>query len=221
MLCYFLPYFTNLCWSLTTEYSNPQYSLQFRRHSSRLLGYKRIDHMEFSFQRWAVHLYFLQWWKCSITVLPNAVFVLYLFSNSVVSNSLWSYGEQHARLPCPSPTPGVYSNSCPLSWWCYLTISSSVVLFSSCLQSFPTPRSFPMSWLFASDDQSIAYSTSASVLPMNIQGWFPSGWTGLILQSKGLSRVFSNITVQNHQFFGTQPSIWSNSNIHTWLQEKQ
>ena len=169
MLCYFLPYFTNLCWSLTTEYSNPQYSLQFRRHSSRLLGYKRIDHMEFSFQRWAVHLYFLQWWKCSITVLPNAVFVLYLFSNSVVSNSLWSYGEQHARLPCPSPTPGVYSNSCPLSWWCYLTISSSVVLFSSCLQSFPTPRSFPMSWLFASDDQSIAYSTSASVLPMNIQ----------------------------------------------------
>ena len=207
MLCYFLLYFTNSYWSLTTEYSNPQYSLQFRRRS-RLLGYIRIDNMELSFQRWAVHLYFLQWWKCSITVLPNAVFVLYLFSHSVMPDSLWSYGEQHARPPCPSPTPGVYSNSCPLSWWCHPTISPSVVPFSSCLQSFPTSEYFPMSWLLASDGQSIGYLTSASVLPMNSQGWFPLGLTGLIsLLSKGLSRVFSNTTVQKQQFFGTQLSL--------------
>ena len=127
------------------------------------------------------------------------------FSHSVVSDSLWPHGLQHARLPCPSPTPGVYSNSCPLSRWCHPPISSSVIPFSSCLQSFPAAGSFPMSQFFESGNQSIGVSASALVLPMNIQDWFPLGWTGWIsLQSKGLSRVFSNIIVQKHQFFGTQ-----------------
>ena len=109
-----------------------------------------------------------------------------------MSNSLWPHGLQHTRLPCPSPTPGACSNSCPLSQWCHPTISSSVVLFSSYLQSFPASGSFPMSQFFASDGQSIGASTSASVLPMNIQDWFPLGWSGWIsLLSKGLSRVFS------------------------------
>ena len=113
------------------------------------------------------------------------------------------------------------SNSCPLSQWCYPTISSSAALFSFCLQSFPASGSFPMSWLFTSGGQSIGVSALASVLPMNIQDWFPLGGTGWIsLQSKGLSRVFSNTTVQKHQFFGTQPSLQSTSHIHTWLLEK-
>ena len=119
--------------------------------------------------------------------------------SSVVSDSLWPHEPQHARPPCPSPTPRVYPNSCPLSWWCHPTIPSSVVPFSSCLQSFPVSGSFPMSQLFTSGGQCIG--GSASVLPMNIQDWFPLGLTGLILQSKGLSRVFSNPTVQMHQFF--------------------
>ena len=128
------------------------------------------------------------------------------FSHSVMSNALRPYGLQHTRLPCPSPTPRVYSNSCPLSWWCHPTISSSVVPFS-CLQSFPASGSFPMSQFFASGGQSIRASSSASVFPMNIQGWFPLGWTGWIsLQSKGLSRVFFNTTVQKHRFFGDQLS---------------
>ena len=119
------------------------------------------------------------------------------FSLSVVSTSLQTHGLQHARLPCPSPTPGPSSNSCPSSWWCHPTISSSVVPFFSCLQSFPASESFPKSQFFASGGQSIGVSASASVLPMNIQDWFPLGWTGWIsLQSKGLSRVFSNTTVQ-------------------------
>ena len=120
-----------------------------------------------------------------------------------MSDSLGSHGLQHTRPPCLSPTPGVYSNSCPLSWWCHPTISSSAVPFSSSLQSFPASGSFPMSQLFASGDQSIRVSTS--VLPMNIQVWFHLGWTGWIsLLSKGLSRVFCNTTVQKHQFFGVQ-----------------
>ena len=120
------------------------------------------------------------------------------FSHSVMSDSLQPHGLQHARPPCPSPTPGVYSNSCPLSRWCHPAISSSVVPFSSCPQSFPASGSFLMSQLFASDGQSIG--ASASVLPMNIQGWFPFGLIGLIsLLSKGLSRIFSNTTVQMHQ----------------------
>ena len=128
---------------------------------------------------------------------------------------------QHARLPCPSPTPGACSNSCPSSQWCHPTISSSVIPFSSCPQSFPASGSFLISQLFASGSQSIGVSASASVLPKNTQDWFPLGLIGLTpLQSKGLSRVFSNTIVQKHQFFGTQPSLWSNSHIHTWLLEK-
>ena len=136
------------------------------------------------------------------------------FSHSVVSNSLQPHGLQHARLPCPSPTPGACSNSCPSSCWCHPTISSSVVPFSSCLQSFPESGSFLRSQFFTSGGQSIG--ASASVLPMNIQDWFPVGWTGLIsLQPKGLSRVFSNTTIQKHQFFSAQLSLWSNSHtIH-------
>ena len=142
------------------------------------------------------------------------------FSNSVVSNSLWPCGLQCARPPYQSPTPGVCSNSCPLSRWCRPTISSSVVPFS-CLQSFPASGFLPMSQFFASGGQSIGAYASSSVLPMNIQDWFPLGLTGLIsLQSKGLSRVFFNTTVQKHQFFSTQLSLWSNSHIHTWLLEK-
>ena len=124
------------------------------------------------------------------------------FSCSVVSEYLWPHGLQHVRPPYPSPTPGVYSNTCTLSRWYYPTISSSVVPFSSCLQSFPASGPFPMSQFFASDDQSIGVSASAPVLPMNIQDWFPLGWTGWIsLQSKGLSSIFSNTTVQKDQFF--------------------
>ena len=123
----------------------------------------------------------------------------------------------HARLPCPSPTARAYTNSCPSSQWCHPTISSSVVPFSSHLQSFPASGSFQISPFFELDDQSIAASASASVLPMNIQDWFTLGWTGLIsLLFKGISRVFSNTTVQKHQFFDAQPSLWSCSHIHTW-----
>ena len=138
-------------------------------------------------------------------------FILYQFSQfsySVVSYSWWPHGLQHARPPCPSPTPGVHSNSYPLSRWHHPTISSSVIPFSSCLQSFPASGSFQMSQLFASGGQSIGVSASASVLPMNIQDWSPSEWTGWIsLQSKGLWRIFSNTTVQKHQFFRTQLSL--------------
>ena len=130
------------------------------------------------------------------------------FSLSVMSDSLQPHGLHHARPPCLSPTPGVYSNSCPFSRWCHPTTSSSVNLFSSHLQSFPASGSFPMNRFFAWGGQSIGVSASASVLPMNIQDWSPLGWTGWIsLQSKGLSRVFSNITVQKHQFFGPQLSL--------------
>ena len=141
------------------------------------------------------------------------------FSRSVVSNSLQPHGLQHARPPCPSPTSGAYPNSCPSRHWCYPTISSSVIPFSSCPQSFPASGSFPMSQFFALGGQSIG--ASASVLLMNSQDWSPLGWTGWIsLQSKGLSRVFSNTTVQRHQFFSAQLSLWSNSHICTWLLEK-
>ena len=130
----------------------------------------------------------------------------------------WTAARQ---APCPSPTSGVYTNSCPLSPWCHPAISSSVIPFSSCPQSLPASGSFPMSQLFAWGGQSTGVSASASVLPMNTQDWFPLGWTGWIsLQSKGLSRVFSNTTVQKHQFFGTQLSSQSNSHIHTWPLEK-
>ena len=143
------------------------------------------------------------------------------FSHSVMSDSLWPHGLRHARLPCPSLSPRACSNSCSLSRWCHPAISSSVARFSSCLQSFLASGSFPMSQFFASDGQSIGISASASVLPMNIWDWFPLGWTGWIsFQSKGLSRVFSNTTVQKHQFCWTWPSLRSNSHIHTRLLEK-
>ena len=142
------------------------------------------------------------------------------FSRSVVSDSLWPHEPQHARPPCPSPTPGVYSNSRPLSRWYHPIMSSSVIPFSSCPQSFPASGSFLMSQLFSSGGQSIGVSVSASGLPMNTQDWFPLGWTGQIsLQSKGLSRVFSNTTVQRRQFFSTQLALWSNSHICIWLLE--
>ena len=133
-----------------------------------------------------------------------------------MNDSLQPQVLQHARLPCPSPFSRACSNSCPLGWWCHPTISSSVVPFS-CLQSFPASGAFPVSQFFTSGGQSIGASALASVLPMNIQDWFPLGLTGLIsLQSKGLSRVFSNTTVQKHQFFGAQLSLWSNFHITSW-----
>ena len=135
--------------------------------------------------------------------------------------TLRSHGLQHARPPCPSTTPGVYPKSCPWSRWCHPTISSSVVPFSSHLQTFPASESFQRSQVFTSGGQSIGVSASASVLPMNTQNWFPLGWTGWIsLQSKGFSRVFSNTTVQKHQFFGTQPFFCSNSHTCIGLLEK-
>ena len=143
------------------------------------------------------------------------------FSYSVVSDTLQPHGLQHAKFPCPSPTPRACSNSIPSSHWCHPTISSSVGNFSCGLQSFPTSASFPMSQFFISGGQSIGVSPSASVLPMNIQGWFPLGLTAWISsQSKGLSGVFSNTTIQKNQFFGTQPFLWSNSHMHIWLLEK-
>ena len=133
---------------------------------------------------------------------------IHQFSCSVMSDSLQPHRLQHARLPCPSPTPRVYSNSWPLSWWCHPTIPSSVISFSSCLQSFPASGSFQISQLFTSNSQRNGVSASASVLLMNTQDWFPLGWTGWIsLQTKGLSRVFSNTTVQKHQFFSAQLSL--------------
>ena len=134
-------------------------------------------------------------------------------------NSLRPDGLQHARLPCPSLPPRICPNWCPLNQWCHPTISPSVTPISSSPQSFPASASFPMSWLFPSGGQSIG--TSASVLPMNIEGWFPLGLTGLIsLLSKGLSSIFSSTTVWKHQFFSAQPSLWSNSHICKWLLEK-
>ena len=146
------------------------------------------------------------------------------FSHSVLSDSLRPHETQQARPSCPSPTPGVCSNSCPLSGWCHPTISSSATHFSTCPQYFPAPRSFPMSRFFASSGQSTEVSASVSVLPMNTQDWSPLGWTGWIsLQSKGLSWVFSNTTVQKHQFFGAQflysptltsiPDHWKNHSL--------
>ena len=134
--------------------------------------------------------------------------ILLLLSCQVMSSSLWPHEPQLAKPPCPSLTPRVYPNSRPLSRWCHPTISSCVIPFSSCLQSFPTSGSFQMNQLFTSGGENIGVSASTSVLPMYIQAWFPLGWTGWIsLQSKGLSRVFSNTTVQKHQFFYTQLSL--------------
>ena len=139
------------------------------------------------------------------------------FIHSVVSDSLWPHESQHSRPPCPPTTPGVYWNSCQLSWWCHPAISSTVVTFSSCPQSLPASGSFPMTQLFTRGGQIIGVSALASVLPMNTQDRSPLGWTGWIsLQSKGLSRVFSNTTVQKYRFFSTLLSSQSKSHIHTW-----
>ena len=155
--------------------------------------------------------------EISITSDMQIQFSPVQFIHSVVSDSLWPHESQHSRPPCPSPTPRVYSNSSPSSRWFHPAISCSVIPFSSCSQSLPASGSFPMSQLFAWAGQSTGVSASASVLTMNTQDWSPLGWTGWIsLQSKGLSRVFSNTTVQKHQFFGTQLSSESNSHIHTY-----
>ena len=152
----------------------------------------------------------------SLEILASVQFRL-----SVVSDSLRPHESQHTRLACSSPSPGVHSDSCSSSPWCHQAISSSVVPFSSCPQSLPAAESFPMSQLFTWGGQSTGVSALASFLPKKSQGWSPSEWTGWIsLQSKGLSRVFSNTTVQKHQVFGTQPSSQSNSHIHTWPLEK-
>ena len=162
------------------------------------------------------HFYFFSIWKMRRSSLCSVQ-----FSRSFVSDSLQPQGLQHSRLPCPSPTLRACSNSFPSSQWYHPTMSSSVIPFSSCLQSFPTSGSFPMSQFFISGGQSIGVSASTLVFPVNIQDWFPLGWIGLTsLQSKGLSRVFSNTTVQKHQFFSAQLSSQSNSHIHTWPLEK-
>ena len=143
------------------------------------------------------------------TLLLLLLLLLLLFSHLVESDSLWCHGLQHTRLPCLSPTPGSCSNSCMSTWWWHPTISSSVVPFSSCLQSFPASGSFPMSQFFAPAGQSIGVSASTSVFPMNIQDWSPLGWTGwMSLQSQGLWRVFSNTTVQKQHFLGAQLALW-------------
>ena len=168
---------------------------------SILLNYAGGGSGEFS------HSPFL-WLPGGLASFYSELFSSVQFSCSVMYDSLWPHGLQSARLPCPSPTPGAYSNSCPSSWWCHPTISSSVIPFSSCLQSFPESGSFQMSQFFPSGGQSIGVSASAPVFPMNIQDWSPLGWTSWIsLQSKGLSRTFSNTTVQKHQFFGAQLSL--------------
>ena len=177
----------------------------------------------------AAPLHFLARHFIFVNLIPHDVLLYFSctqirsdqISHSVVSDSLRLHESQHARPPCPSPTPGVHPNSRLSSQWCHPAISSSVVAFSSCPQSLPASESFPMSQLFAWSGQSTVVSASASFLPKKSQGWSPSEWTGWIsLQSKGLSRVFSNTTLQKHQFFSTQPSSQSNSHIHTWPQEK-
>ena len=175
----------------------------------------------------SILLYFI--WSESL-VLPCMRFaakdnILHLsqFSSGQLLSHIWLFATPciAARPPCPSPTPGVHPNSCPSSRWCHSAISSSVVPFSSCPQSLPASESFSMSQPFAWGGQSTRVSALASFLPKNSQDWFPVEWTGWIsLQSRGLSRVFSNTTVQKHQFFGTQLSSQSNSHIHTWPQEK-
>ena len=168
---------------------------------------------------WFMYCWSLVWRILSITLL--AWVSQSVSSVAQLCPTLWPHESQHSRPPCPSPTPGVHSNSCPSSRWCHPAISSFVVPFSSCPQSLPASWSFPMSQLFAWGGQSIGLSALASVLPINTQDWSPLRWTGWIsLQSKGLSRVFSNTTVQKHQFFSAQLSSQSNSHIHTWPLEK-
>ena len=214
----------NAWWLKTTIHlfnvASNQLKVSWSRLGSEELLYYSVCFLCFSFDQWVSRACVFHrdsrvsrekknrnLWELAKLYCP----VLYIWFRSVqlsrsdVSDSLWPRGQQHTKLPCPSPTPGAYSNSCPLSQWCHPTISSSAIPFSSCPQSFPASGSSQMSPFFASGGQSIGVLASASVLPMNTQDWFPLGWTGWIsLQSKGLSRVFS--TVQKHQFFGTQLS---------------
>ena len=157
----------------------------------------------------------------SLVMLPLRFYSVQFSSVAQSCPTLQPHESQPARPPCPSLTPRVHSDSCPLSRWCHPTIFFSVVPLSSCLLSFPASGSFPMSQLFASYGQSVGVSASASVLPMNIQGWFLLGLTGLIsLLPEGFPRVLSSTTIQKHQFFGAQPSFWCNLHISTWLLEK-
>ena len=196
----------------------------------------RFIYQKIAVSSWRTDLFIIMWYpslsmivflalKCAPSETNIATlsfdYCSVLFNHSSGSNSLQPHGLQHTRPPCPSPTPRAYSNSCPLSWWCHPTISSSVIPFSSCPQSFPASGSFQMSQLFTSGGQNIGVSASTSVLPVNTQDWFPLEWTGWIsLQSKGLLRVSSNTTVQNHQFFRAQFSLQPNFHIHTWPLEK-
>ena len=169
-----------------------------------------------SIMRKDFYYYYKYYFQIGITNISSVQ-----FSHSVLSDSLWPHESQHARPPCPSSSPGVHSNSHPSSRWCHPAISSSVVPSSSCFQPLPASESFPMSQLYPWNGQSTGVSALASFLPKNTQDWSPSEWTGWIsLQSKGLSRVFSNTTVQQHQFFSIQLSLQSNSHIHTWPLEK-
>ena len=175
------------------------------------------------FHSWSKRAKWVETWKNSQIICSDVVYIksALQFSHSVVSSSLWPHESQHARPPCPLPTPGVHSNSCPLGQWCHPAISSSGVPSSSCPQSLTASGSFPMSQLLAWGGQRTGVSASASVLPMNTWDWSPLGWSGWIsLQSKELSGVFSNTTVQKHQFFSIQLSSQSNSHIHTWLLKK-
>ena len=192
----------------------------FHQHSSchckmcHWLGTSEISSYSWRFQ---VHMQDVKNMTSLLLSSPSSV----QFSCTVVSDSFQPHESQHARPLCPSPTPAVHPNSCPSSWWSHPAISSSVIPFSSCPQSLQESGSFPVSQLFAWGGQSTGVSAAASVLPTNTQDWSPLGWTDWIsLKSKGLSRVFSNTTVQKHQFFGTQLSSQSNSHIHTWLLEK-
>ena len=196
--------------------------ISLSRGSSQPRNWTQVSHTAGRlFTVWATrqaHL-IICWW--TLRLLPCLGYCSVQFSHSVVSDSLWPHESQHAKPPCPLPTPGVHSDSRPSSQWCHAAISSSVIPFSSCPQSLPASESFPMSQLFSWGGQSTGISASASFPPKKSQGWSPSEWTGWVsLQSKGLSRVFSNTTVQKHQFFGAQPSSQSNSHIHTWLLEK-
>ena len=180
--------------------------LEFNLVLQHLASYLIFVH---SFNTYPLYLYY------------KPIYINWSSVHSVMSDSLRPHELQNARPPCTSPTPGVHSNSCPLSQWCHPTVSSSVVPFSSCPQSLPESESFPMSQFFSWGGQSPRVSALASFFPKNSQGWSPLEWTGWIsLQSKGLSRVFSNTTVQTHQFFITQLYSQSNSHIHTWLLEK-
>ena len=206
-------------WEIWVQSLNQGYPLEKEMvaHSSILAWENSIDR-----EAWRVTVH---WVTKSQAQLSNQHFHKNFssvqFSRSVMSDSLLPHESQHTRPPCPSPTPGVHSNLRPWSWWCHPAISSSIVPFSSCPQSLPASGSFQMSQLFTSGGQDIGVSALASVLPMNTQDWSPLGRTGWIfLQSKGLARVFSNTTVQKHQFFGAQLSSQSNSHVHTWPLEK-